>query len=101
VRHHFDSEGGYLTAGDVGALLHHTDIAEFYICGPEPFMELIETTLDEATRRGFTKSSSTSNASSLRWIPIALKPTSSTLGRSKRPIASASGSTAVHARSRT
>jgi 3-ketosteroid 9alpha-monooxygenase subunit B len=48
VRHHLDSEGGYLTAGDVGALLHHTDIAEFYICGPEPFMELIETTLDEA-----------------------------------------------------
>ena len=48
VRHHFDSEGGYLTHADVGALLHHTDIAEFYICGPEPFMEVIETTLDKA-----------------------------------------------------
>ena len=48
VRHHFDSEGDYLTHADVGALLHHTDIAEFYICGPEPFMEVIETTLDKA-----------------------------------------------------
>ncbi|MBW2685092.1 MAG: ferredoxin--NADP reductase [Deltaproteobacteria bacterium] len=48
VRHHFDSEGGYLAPGEVRALIHHTDIAEFYICGPEPFMELIETTLDEA-----------------------------------------------------
>ena len=48
VRHHFDSERDYLTHADVGALLHHTDIAEFYICGPEPFMEVIETTLDKA-----------------------------------------------------
>jgi 3-ketosteroid 9alpha-monooxygenase subunit B len=48
VQHHFDSEGGYLTAAEVGMLLHHTDIAEFYICGPEPFMELIENTLSEA-----------------------------------------------------
>jgi 3-ketosteroid 9alpha-monooxygenase subunit B len=48
LRHHFDSDNGYLSSGEVRALLHHTDIAEFYICGPEPFMELIETTLDEA-----------------------------------------------------
>jgi len=48
LRHHFDSVGGYLRQGTVRALLHHTDIAEFYICGPEPFMELIETTLDAA-----------------------------------------------------
>jgi 3-ketosteroid 9alpha-monooxygenase subunit B len=48
VRHHFDSEGGYLGPGDVSSLLHHTDIAESYICGPEPFMELIESTLDQA-----------------------------------------------------
>ena len=48
VRHHLDSEGGYLRPDEIRALLHHTDIAEFYICGPEPFMELIEQTLDEA-----------------------------------------------------
>lgn len=48
VRHHLDSEGGYLAPAEVRTLLHHTDIAEFYICGPEPFMKLIETTLDEA-----------------------------------------------------
>ena len=48
VRHHLDSEGGYLRPDEIRALLHHTDIAEFYVCGPEPFMELIEQTLDEA-----------------------------------------------------
>jgi 3-ketosteroid 9alpha-monooxygenase subunit B len=48
IRHHFDSEAGYLTQADVRPLLRHTDIAEFYMCGPEPFMELIETTLEEA-----------------------------------------------------
>jgi ferredoxin len=48
VRHHFDAEGGYLTPAEVRALLHDTDVSEFYICGPEPFMELIETTLAEA-----------------------------------------------------
>jgi 3-ketosteroid 9alpha-monooxygenase subunit B len=48
VHHHFDAEGGYLTPAQVQALLHLTDIAEFYICGPEPFMELIENTLGEA-----------------------------------------------------
>ena len=48
VHHHFDAEGGYLMPARVQALLHHTDIAEFYICGPEPFMELIENTLSEA-----------------------------------------------------
>lgn len=48
LRHHFDSEGGYLDRLAVRALLHHTDIAEFYVCGPEPFMELVELTLDEA-----------------------------------------------------
>jgi 3-ketosteroid 9alpha-monooxygenase subunit B len=45
-RLHVDTDGGYLTADAVRAILHHTDIAEFYICGPEAFMELIEKTLD-------------------------------------------------------
>jgi 3-ketosteroid 9alpha-monooxygenase subunit B len=48
VHHHLDAEGGYLEPAEVRALLHHTDVAEFYICGPELFMELIERTLDEA-----------------------------------------------------
>jgi 3-ketosteroid 9alpha-monooxygenase subunit B len=45
LHHHVDSERGYLDASGVRAILHHTDIAEFYVCGPEPFMELIERTL--------------------------------------------------------
>jgi 3-ketosteroid 9alpha-monooxygenase subunit B len=48
VHHHFDADHGYLSSADLRALLHHTDISEFYVCGPEAFMELIETTLAEA-----------------------------------------------------
>ena len=49
VHYHLDDESGYLEPVEVRALLHHTDIAEFYICGPEPFMELIETVLQLIT----------------------------------------------------
>jgi 3-ketosteroid 9alpha-monooxygenase subunit B len=48
LHHHIDAEGGYLEAAAVRALLPRTDIAEFYICGPEPFMEFIERTLSDA-----------------------------------------------------
>ncbi len=48
LHHHVDADGGYLTAHDIVALLPRTDIAEYYICGPEPFMELVERTLGDA-----------------------------------------------------
>jgi len=48
IHHHLDSEGGLVTKDSIRALLHHTDISEFYLCGPEPFMELVESTLAEA-----------------------------------------------------
>ena len=48
MHHHFDSEGGYLERGEVRALLQGSELAEFYVCGPERFMELIEETLAEA-----------------------------------------------------
>lgn len=44
---HFDSEAGHLDHRRIRALLHHADMAEFYVCGPEPFMELVEQTLDD------------------------------------------------------
>jgi len=45
LRHHLDCDRGHLRASDVRAMIHDADIAEFYLCGPEPFMELIERTL--------------------------------------------------------
>lgn len=48
LNHHLDADGGYLTSSAVRGLIPQTDIAEFYICGPEPFMELVERTLREA-----------------------------------------------------
>ncbi|MCU1486682.1 MAG: Ferredoxin-NADP reductase [Actinomycetia bacterium] len=42
VRHHFDSDGGFL---DAAAIVEHVGDrldADFYICGPTPFMDLVE-----------------------------------------------------------
>ncbi|MGO9857696.1 MAG: 2Fe-2S iron-sulfur cluster-binding protein [Acidimicrobiales bacterium] len=49
VQHHIDVEGGFLTGEDLSAFVHGaggTD-ADFYICGPGPFMDLVESTLRE------------------------------------------------------
>ena len=49
VQHHIDVEGGFLTGEDLSAFVHGaggTD-ADFYICGPGPFMDLVESTLQE------------------------------------------------------
>ncbi len=48
LQHHLDSDRGQLSARDVRALLHDTEVAEFYLCGPEPFMNLIEAVLIDA-----------------------------------------------------
>ena len=46
VRHHFDCDGGFLTAEDVRAFvgLEGGD-ADCYVCGPGPFMDLVEPVL--------------------------------------------------------
>jgi ferredoxin-NADP reductase len=48
VQHHFDDAGGYLHAGAVKAFVG-TDAggADCYVCGPGPFMDLVETVLVE------------------------------------------------------
>lgn len=48
LHYHFDSERGHLDAETIARLVHREDVAEFYLCGPEPFMELIERTLTDA-----------------------------------------------------
>lgn len=46
VRHHLDDRDGLVTAGEIGALADgQHDRADFYVCGPEPFMALVENTL--------------------------------------------------------
>jgi ferredoxin-NADP reductase len=44
VRHHFDSDGGFLTPEAIAAFADDLD-ADFYVCGPGPFMDLVENTL--------------------------------------------------------
>ncbi len=45
LRLHFDSEGGFLDAAAVGEFVGGRLDADFYICGPAPFMDLVESTL--------------------------------------------------------
>ena len=47
VHHHLDADGGFLTADDVAAFVRDAGggDADCYICGPGPFMDLVESTL--------------------------------------------------------
>ena len=45
VRHHHDSADGFLAPDDVAGFVGPDFEADFYICGPGPFMDLAETVL--------------------------------------------------------
>jgi ferredoxin-NADP reductase len=47
VRHHLDADTGFLDAAAIGAFVGTDLDADFYICGPGPFMDLVESTLLE------------------------------------------------------
>lgn len=42
VVHHLDSEGGFMTAAQVSALIADRKASDFYVCGPGPFMDTVE-----------------------------------------------------------
>jgi 3-ketosteroid 9alpha-monooxygenase subunit B len=48
VIHHLDAEQGLTTSGEILAAMKGFEQAEAYLCGPGPFMTLVERTLDEA-----------------------------------------------------
>ena len=48
LHHHLDDERGIVTPAHVEAFVTDADDAEFYICGPGPFMDTVETTLRAA-----------------------------------------------------
>jgi ferredoxin-NADP reductase len=45
VRHHLDADGGFVTADEVRSFAGDDRGADFYLCGPAPFMELVERAL--------------------------------------------------------
>jgi 3-ketosteroid 9alpha-monooxygenase subunit B len=49
VHHHLDSETGFLDAAACAALVADRTQADFYVCGPGPYMKVVEAGLD---RRG-------------------------------------------------
>ena len=53
VNHHLDSECGFLDAAACAALVGDRVHADFYVCGPGPYMEAVEAGLE---RRGIARS---------------------------------------------
>ncbi len=45
VHHHLDAHGGFLTAPQITDFASGHHDADFYICGPDPFMDLVERAL--------------------------------------------------------
>jgi ferredoxin-NADP reductase len=45
VRHHLDTDGGFMTADAVRGFAGGDTGADFYLCGPAPFMDLVERAL--------------------------------------------------------
>lgn len=48
LQHHFDEDSGIVTPAEVQSFIAHAEDADFYICGPGPFMDTVETTLRTA-----------------------------------------------------
>ncbi len=48
VQHHLDADSGFLTAADVQAFVGAAPQADFYVCGPGPFMDIVEAGLTAA-----------------------------------------------------
>src|SRR6185503_2065958 len=47
VHHHLDSEKGFLDAAACAALVGDRTEADFYVCGPGPYMKVVEAALDQ------------------------------------------------------
>jgi 3-ketosteroid 9alpha-monooxygenase subunit B len=45
IRHHVDADAGLLTPGAIAAFVGDSVDADFYLCGPGPFMDLAESAL--------------------------------------------------------
>jgi len=45
LRRHLDTDGGYLTEAQIREFAGNAPGADFYVCGPEPFMDLVERAL--------------------------------------------------------
>ncbi len=45
VSHHLDAEQGLIEADEIRALAGATDGTEYYVCGPEPYMAVVEESL--------------------------------------------------------
>ncbi len=45
IRHHIDSDGGFLTPEVITDFVRTRTDADFYVCGPGPFMDVVESSL--------------------------------------------------------
>ena len=74
VRHHIDAEAGYLEPDDVAAFVGGDVDADFYICGPGAFMDLVDPGCSAWASRPTASSSNGSWWSSRRRTPPRCRP---------------------------
>lgn len=48
LHHHLDDQRGFATQADIAAFVENTDGADFYVCGPNEFMDTVRTALGAA-----------------------------------------------------
>jgi 3-ketosteroid 9alpha-monooxygenase subunit B len=48
LHRHFDDESGFVTPAHIEAFVAHAENADYYICGPGPFMDIVQSTLRSA-----------------------------------------------------
>ncbi len=75
VHHHLDSENGFLDAAACAALVGERTQADFYVCGPAPYMNVVEAGLE---RRGVDRDRLFIERFELTAEPTALSETSET-----------------------
>ena len=47
VTHHLDTNQGFVQRTDIGSYVNSTPDSDYYVCGPGPFMDLVDATLRE------------------------------------------------------
>lgn len=100
LHHHLDTEKGFLDAAACAALIGERTQADFYVCGPGPYMQIVESALDRLrvdAQRRFVERFELSNEAETPTETSATESITVRLKRHKQTIPYEAGDTILHA----